>query len=98
MRPALIGHGDEYHREYLLQGGEVVVLGCGPGSGVVDRPGDQGPVQPPASVCGQAVEEEALGAPVALPEWVEVVNLVVVIGQPFNEPLPVQVLQVMVLA
>lgn len=53
---------------------------AGPGGGIVDRPGDLGPVQPPASVCGQAVEEEALDVPVALPEWVEVVDLVIMMG------------------
>ena len=75
-----------------------MVFGRGPGRSVVDRPGDLGPVQPPAGGYGQLIEEEALGAPVALPERVEIVDLVIVIGQPFDEPVPIQVLQVAVLA
>lgn len=68
-----------------------------PGRSVVDRPGDLGSVQPPAGGYRQTIEE-ALGAPVDLPERMQIVDLVIVLGQPFDEPVPFLVLHVAVLA
>lgn len=72
--------------------GEVVLLGCGLRCGIVDRPGDLGPVQSPAAGYRQTIEKEALGASAALPERMRIVDLVIVIGQAFDELIPIQVL------
>lgn len=69
-----------------------MVLGCGLRCGIVQCPGDLGPVQPPAAGYRQTIEEEALGASAVLPERMRIIDLVIVIGQAFDELVPIQVL------
>ncbi len=69
---------------------EVEVLGAGPAGGVVLGAADAAPVQLPSGVLGELGQEHALGAAVAFAERVQVVELVVVVGEALDEGLALE--------
>ena len=81
------GQGDDLV-EHLFQGTQVAVLGGDTTCPVIDGSVDPAPVQLPARVSSHPVPEHALDPAVALPERVDVVELILVVGQALDKPLP----------
>jgi hypothetical protein len=86
--------GGDHVVEHLPQRGEVTAFGCDPRGRVVALRAGQSPVQPPPGVTGYPRPEYPLGAPVPLPERVNVVERVIVMSQPLDEPLTAHPAQV----
>lgn len=86
----VLGSADDDAIEKRSQRCEVKVLGAGPAGGVVLGAADAAPVQLPSGVLSELGQEHALGATVAFTEGVQVVELVVVVGQALDEGLALE--------
>jgi hypothetical protein len=76
--------------EHLMQWAEVPFFGRDSARVIVNIPADCLPVQLPSGIPGDSVPEHSLDAPVSLPEGMDVIELVVVVGEALDEILAVR--------